>query len=84
MGITGQAAKRMAGMTNFRQPGGRGGGAHSQYLTFRVMSEDSSGWKAPAIPGQYPAKITAEHLRPMAEPAFKKALEEDVRHYSGG
>ncbi len=83
MGIGGKAAKRMAGMTNFRNPGGSGGAAHSSYLTFRVMTEDSTGWKAPAIPGKYPAKITAERIKPIAEQAFKKAMEEDVRRWMG-
>lgn len=83
MGITGKAARHMAGMVNFRKPGGSGGAAHSSYLTFRVMSEDSPGWKAPAIPGKYPAKITADKIRPIAEQAFKQALAEDVRRYLG-
>jgi hypothetical protein len=83
MGIGGQAAKRMAGMVNFRNPGGSGGAAHSQYLTFRAMTEDSPGWKAPAIPGKYPAKITAEQFKPIAERAFKQALENDIRNYFG-
>jgi hypothetical protein len=73
----------MAGMTNFRKPDARGGKAHSKYLTFRVMTEDSTGWKAPAIPGKYPAKTVAEMFKPIAEQAFKKALEEDVRNYLG-
>ena len=80
-GIGGQAAKRLAGMVNMRQPGGKGGGAHSQYLTFRVMTEDSPGWKAPAIPGKYPAKTVADQIRPIAEQAFKKAMEADARRY---
>ena len=84
MGIGGQSAKRMAGMVNFRNPGGSGGAAHSSYLTFRVMTEDSPGWQAPAIPGKYPAKITAEQIKPIAEQAFKRAMEEDVRRYLGG
>lgn len=83
MGIGGQAAKHMAGMTNFRKKDARGGAAHSQYLTFRVMTEDSPGWQAPAIPGKYPAKITAEKIKGIAEQAFKQAMEEDVRRYLG-
>ena len=83
MGIGGKAAKHMAGMVNMRNPGGSGGAAHSQYLTFRVMTEDSPGWQAPAIPGKYPAKITAEKIRPIAELAFKQAMETDIRNYFG-
>lgn len=84
MGIGGQTAKRMAGMVNMRQPGATGGATHSQYLTFRVMTEDSPGWKARAIPGKYPAKTVMDKIKPIAEQAFKKAMEEDVRRYFGG
>lgn len=74
----------MAGMVNFRSNlSGIGGNKHSKYLTFRVMSEDSPRWQAPAIPGKYPAKITADLFKPIAEQAFKQALEEDVRRYLG-
>ena len=71
--------KHMVGMVNFRTPGGRGGAAHSQYLTFRVMAEDSKGWIAKAVPGRWPARTTVELMRPLAERAFKEACEEDVR-----
>lgn len=84
LGIGGQAAKRMAGMVNFRNPGGTGGAAHSSFLTFRVMSEDSTGWKAPAIPGKYPVKTVAEKMRSIAERAFRAAVEEDCRRALGG
>lgn len=83
MGITGTAANRMAGMVNMRNPGGSGGAAHSQYLTFRIMTEDSPGWLAPAIPGKYPAKTVADKIKPIAERAFKEALETDIRNYFG-
>ena len=78
MGITGQAAKRMAGMVNMRHPGGKGGAAHSHYLTFRIMSEDSPGWKAPALSGKYPAKTVADQFKAIAERTFTAALKEDV------
>lgn len=71
--------KHMVGMVNFRTPGGRGGAAHSQYLTFRVMAEDSKGWIAKAVPGRWPARTTVELMRPLAEKEFKEACEEDVR-----
>lgn len=80
----GSANKRMAGMVNMRNPGGKGGAAHSQYLTFRVMSEDSPGWKAPAVPGKYPAKTVAEQFRPIAEKAFEEAVRWDLRQALGG
>lgn len=84
LGIAGPAAKRMAGMVNMRQPGGHGGGAHSQYLTFRVMSEDSPGWRAPAVPGRYPAKTVADRIKPVLEQAVERACAEDIRRRLGG
>lgn len=75
----GETNKHMVGMVNFRKPGGRGGAAHSQYLTFRVMAEDSKGWIAKAVPGRWPARTTVELMRPLAEKEFKEACEEDVR-----
>lgn len=83
MGITGTAAKRMAGMVNMRNPGGSGGAAHSQYLTFRIMTEDSPGWRAPAIPGKYPAKTVADKIKPIAEQAFREAFKQDIQRYMG-
>jgi hypothetical protein len=72
-------AKRLEGMVRFRKPGGGGGhAAHSQYLTFRVMTERSSGWIVPAQPGKWPARTVAEQIRPLAEQAFAAAVSEDV------
>jgi hypothetical protein len=48
------------------------------------MVEGSSGWIAPAKPGRYPAKTTADELRPVAEKAFARAVEDDVRRVLGG
>lgn len=79
-GIGGQQAQRMAGMVRFDNPGGK----HSQYLTFRVMSEDSRGWIRPAQPGKFPAKEAVETYRPIAEQAFKAALQKDVDAILGG
>lgn len=78
MGIAGPAAKRMAGMVNMRQPGGAGGGAHSQYLTFRVMSEDSPGWQAKAVPGKYPAKTVAGQVERVASRLFEVAMQAQI------
>lgn len=43
-----------AGMRRFKTENGA-----SQYLTFRVMHEDSTGWIVPAKPGQHIAKAIA-------------------------
>ena len=79
MGIRGAQANRLAGMVNFRKAGAKGGGSHSQFMTFRVMVEGSKGWIAPAIEGKHPARTVAEQLRPIADTLFKKAMQEDVK-----
>lgn len=50
----------------------------SNYLTFRVMSETSSGWILPPQPGQNIVKGVVDRLRPIAEAAFAKALMADA------
>lgn len=84
LGITGRQASRLVGMVNFRRPGAVGGAAHSSYITFRVMTQDSPGWLRPAQPGKYPARAVAEKLQPLAEEAFRRAMAEDVRAAMGG
>lgn len=79
LGITGQAARRLEGMVNFRKPNARGGAAHSKYLTFRVMMEGSKGWQAKAVEGKWPARTVAEQFGSIAEEVFRKAAEEDIR-----
>jgi hypothetical protein len=81
LGITGAAAKRLAGMVNFRNPGGDGRkkGSDSQFITFRTMMEGSPGWIVKAKPGKYPARTTAEAMRPFAEKVFAAAMEEDIK-----
>lgn len=83
MGIKGQQASRMAGMVQFRKLGGSGGSSHSQFLTFRVMTEDSRGWQQKAQPGKFPAKTVADQMQPIADAAFKRAVEEDVKQLMG-
>lgn len=85
-GVHGQAARHMAGMVNMQKPSGKpGGGKHSQYLTFRVMVEGSSGWLVKAQPGKHPARTTADRLRPVGERVFGQAVAADIRrHLEGG
>lgn len=63
---------RYAGMVRFDASGG--GSRRSSYLTFRVMSEKSSGWIVPAKPGLFLAKAVAEAMQPKAEIAFQEAM----------
>lgn len=77
-GATGAKARNMRGMVNMRVPGARGGAAHSQYLTFRVLSEGSSGWIIPPRPGYHLAQHTSERIRSLSAQAFGKAVETDI------
>lgn len=87
LGITGGAAKRMSGMVNFRAPAkgaaGKGLGGAPGLVTFRTMSEKSNGWIVPAKPGQFPARATANAIRPVAVRAFSLALSQDLKRLFG-
>ena len=83
MGITGAKAKNLLGIYKFANPGGAAGGGakagtHSQYISFRVMVEGSSGWMAKAQPGKFPARCVADQLRPVATAAFEAAMAADI------
>lgn len=89
MGITGQAARHLEGMVNFRNPGGKAGGggkkgSHSQFLTFRVMIEGSRGWIARAQPPKPAARTVADTIRPIAEAAFAAAITADIEGMLAG
>lgn len=78
-GVTGQVAQRMAGMVKFQNDGGKGGGKHTQFLTFRVMTEDSPGWLMPAQPGKRVAGQVADEIRPLAGKMFAEAVARDIQ-----
>jgi hypothetical protein len=84
LGVKGSAAKRMSGMVNFRNPGSSGGASHSKYITFRTMVEGSPGWITKATDGKWPARTVAETLQPIAEKAFRDAMQEDIERILGG
>ena len=67
-----------AGMVRFdtSTPGkfGEKAAHSSSYLTFRVMSEKSSGWIVGARPGLYLAKKVADDLQPYLEFKLGKAV----------
>lgn len=84
-GVRSTQAKRMAGMVNMQNPSGTtGGGKHSQFFTFRMMVEGSKGWLVPAQPGKFPARHTADRIRPIAERAFAAAVAADINQIVGG
>ena len=55
-----------------------GKGKSSAYLTFRVMSEGSSGWVTKAKPGLMLAQGVTNALSPLAEQVFQKAVQLDI------
>lgn len=65
-------AKNQQGMV--RMNTATGAKKSSAYLTFRVMSEKSTGWIIPPQPGQHIAKGVAEQMQPLAEAAFTEAI----------
>lgn len=79
LGASDHETKRMQGMVMFRRPGKTGGASHSQFITFRVMSENSKGWIAPATEGKWPARTTSEIYKPLAEAIFRAAVAEDIK-----
>ncbi len=68
------ATDRFAGMVRFDAPHK----GHSQFLTFRIMSEDSPGWQRPAQPGFHVAKAVHDELAPKAQKIFADALAHDI------
>lgn len=80
LGISGKHGRRLEGMYRFRKLGGKAGyGQHTQFITFRVMSEGKPGWITRAKPGLYPARQTAALMRPIAEDVFAEAMAEDIQ-----
>lgn len=63
---------RFAGMVRFDTS--TPGAPRSSYMTFRVMSERSSGWIVPAQPGQYIVKKVVDDMQPKAEAVLQEAF----------
>lgn len=61
-----------AGMVRFDTSTGKSN--RSQYLTFRVMGEWSSGWIVPAKPGLSIAKKVSQELQPLLEENVGQAI----------
>lgn len=64
--------KQYQGMVRMKQD--NGGGRHSTHLTFRIMSEKSTGWIIPAKPGLKLVAGVVSEMQPLAEKAFGEAL----------
>lgn len=69
----GEFGSKYAGMYRFDTTGG-GAKRSSQYLTFRVMREDSPGWVIPAQPGLLLAQKATQAVEPVAEEVFNRAM----------
>jgi hypothetical protein len=67
---------RFQGMYRFDTSSGAQ--TRSTYLTFRVMSEASSGWVIPAKPGLFIVKGVVDRLQPLAEKAFTEGVKRDL------
>ena len=73
-GITDTAmTKRYAGMVRMNTSGG-GKAKSSNYMTFRIMMEGSSGWIVPAQPGKFIAREVVQTMQPKAVEAFQEAI----------
>lgn len=68
---------RFAVMVRFNDPKKKGP-KYSAYMTFRVMSEKSSGWIIPAKPGLKIAHGVVREMQPVAEEIFKEAMKRSV------
>ncbi|WP_293372306.1 hypothetical protein [Nevskia sp.] len=68
------ATDRFAGLVRFDAPQK----GHSQFLTFRVMSEDSPGWQRPAQPGMHITQAVRDEIAPRAQKLFADALAHDI------
>lgn len=70
-------ARNHQGMVRFDTKG-QGDVRHSTYLTFRVMSESSSGWIVPAKPGLNLVQNVVNGLNPVAEQVIAEAVKRDL------
>ena len=73
---TGSANKNHQGMYRFESSSGNE--KRSTYLTFRVMSEKSSGWIVPPQAGLFIVRDVVARLQPLAERAFSEAVKRDL------
>ncbi len=69
-----------AGMVRFPRHEATG---QSQYMTFRVMHEDSTGWIHPGTPPKNLAKKTADEMAPVVVRIIEKGFDTDMRNYLG-
>lgn len=61
----------------------RDGGKSNLYMTFRVMSEGSTGWWHPGTPAMHLAKKTAEQMQPIVVALIQRGFMQDLRGFMG-
>lgn len=69
-------ADRFAGMVRFDTSTAKA--KSSSYMTFRVMSERSTGWIVPAQPGLNIVKKVVDQMQPLAKEAIEEAFRRTV------
>lgn len=67
--------RNLVGMVRFQNNEDRGG----QYLTFRVLGEDSKGWVRPARQGFKIAQSVYEYVQREGQKLMQIAIEEDLK-----
>jgi hypothetical protein len=70
------ATKRHQGMVRFDTSSSKA--KSSAYLTFRVLSDKSTGWIIPAKPGLHLVQGVTNRLQPLAEKVFSEAVKRDI------
>lgn len=55
-----------------------GGGRHTQYMTFRTITEDSPGWYIPPTPAHHYAARALEQAASLIDDLLNRAAEEDM------
>lgn len=79
MGLDEPDVKKFSGMYRMKgQPGQNGRRQTSGYLTFRVLSEKSQGWKRPAVPGLEPLRYAVDQAIAEGMASLEEAFERDV------
>lgn len=71
-GVSAENRKWAQNMYRFNTSAGKG--QSSEYLSFRMMMEGSTGWVKPAEPGQSIARDTQQQMAPKATLAFQAAI----------
>jgi hypothetical protein len=75
------AGRNMVGMVRMRNPDNARLG--SQHMTFRTMSENSTGWKHPGTEARNVASAVANFIESTYEQIMRTALDADVQRLQG-